>query len=225
MDIAFSHLFWKQSICISVITLIYSHFSQAMASKQKKVKTKSVPLSIKDRIINYWREKSPILRFALSFIVLMVLFYIIYTIPMVEQMIILPVVHFQAEVSGNIINLLGYAASCEGTVISGNGVSLEVAKGCDGFETLVLFIIGIVLVPFAWRSKLYGMGIGVLALFVLNLVRIIGLFFVQKFYPASFESMHVHGGFVLFTIFTIMIWLVWVNWAIKRQKTIPYVVN
>ena len=32
------------------------------------------------------------------------------------------------------------------------GISLNVAKGCDGMEPLALFIIGVLLVPFAWRS-------------------------------------------------------------------------
>lgn len=165
-----------------------------------------------------WQDKSPILKYLLGFVLLLVLFYAVYISPFFETWFLMPVLNLQTAISSFFLNLIGQGTIAEGAMLGGPQASLNVAKGCDGMEAMALYLIGVLLMPFTWRSKGVGLLLGAGVLFVLNLIRIIGLYLAKVYWPSAFDTLHIHGGFALFTVVAILLWFAWAGWAIRKEK-------
>ena len=184
--------------------------------KGKRTKTRKEGPSFSLR--NIWRRQPIPLQFLLLFVLSLVAFYSIYGLSAFQQYVVLPATNIQVRLSSWILNILGQNTSIDQGVIYANEVALNVKAGCDGIEPTAFFIIGVLLVPLSWRTKLVGLSVGIVVLQLLNLIRIVGLFFAQAYWPSSFDILHLHGGFTLFFVLTIIIWMIWANWAIQTSK-------
>ncbi len=185
--------------------------------KSKGNATTAASFSLKD-LGKSWQDKSPVLKYLGGFVGLLAIFYAIYSSSFFETWILGPFLNVQTSISSVILNIFGMGTTADGSMLIGRLTSLNVAKGCDGMEASALFLIGVLLMPFTWRNKMAGLAAGVGVLFLLNIVRIIGLYFAKIYWPSAFETLHIHGGFALFTIVAILLWAGWAGWAMKREK-------
>jgi len=167
---------------------------------------------------NSWKRQSIPLKFLLVFVLSLIAFYSVYSLTAFQQYVVIPATNIQVRLSHWVLNIFGQNTWIDQGVIYANGVALNVKAGCDGIEPTAFFIIGVLLVPLSWRSKLVGLTVGIIVLQLLNLIRIIGLFFAKVYWPSSFDILHLHGGFTLFFVLTIIIWMIWANWAIQTSK-------
>lgn len=76
-------------------------------------------------------------------------------------------------------------------ILSGKA-DLEIVRGCDGAGVLFLLISAIVVFPSTWRHKLIGLAMGIALLYSLNLLRVIGLYYVIAYTPAYFLLIHTY---------------------------------
>lgn len=183
-------------------------------TKGNKKQNKGIVFSIKA----FWQRQSIPLKFLSVFALSLIAFYSLYGLPAVQQYVVIPATNIQVHLSSWILNILGQDTRIDQGVIYANEVALNVKAGCDGIEPTAFFIIGVLLVPLSWRSKLVGLAVGIIVLQLLNLIRIVGLFFAKVYWPSSFDVLHLHGGFTLFFVLTIIIWMIWANWAIQTSK-------
>jgi len=100
--------------------------------------------------------------------------------------------------------------SVEGTHISGPGISLEIAWGCEGIEGIFLVIAALAAYRMDRRAKLIGILTGVVFLYLLNIVRIMGLFYTVKYAPAVFDVMHMYVGQTFIIFFGVLFFAVWI---------------
>ncbi len=145
-----------------------------------------------------------------------ILFYVIYRVPWMEQHIFTPLVNFYAVVSGGFLSLIGFANDVSGDLISSSQFSVSIKKGCDAAEPMAIFIAGIVAFPALIRKKFIGLGIGLFILFLLNIVRIATLFIVGIHYPDLFESMHLAVWQVVFIFVAIVLWFLWLRFVVSK---------
>ncbi len=167
---------------------------------------------------NVLREKAPVIQFLLGFALFMLLFYLFYYSFIYKDYLSGPIEGFQARISSGILNLFGFDTQVSGDSISGSGFSVNIAKGCDGLEPLAMFVGGIFVFPMAFKFKWPGLLAGAIILFILNLVRIVGLYLSGIYWPGAFDFLHLHGGFIIFTIVAIFLWMSWANWAMRKQQ-------
>lgn len=191
-----------------------------MAAKRKTKNTAKAPAggNAWSAFAGGWGEKSPVLKYLGGFVLLLALFYALYVSPFFENWFLLPFLHVQTAMASFLLNLFGMGTTADGALLQGASISLNVAKGCDGMEASALFLIGVLLMPFSWRSKGAGLLMGAAVLFLLNLLRIVVLFLSKIYWPSAFEALHIHGGFALFTVVAILMWAGWAGWAIKKEK-------
>jgi len=169
---------------------------------------------------NWWAEKSPVLKFAVGFGLVMLLFYVFYFSSFYENVLLPATINFQAQIANGILNLFGYDTTVNGYNISSEEFAVSVKRGCDGIETAALLITGILIFPLPFKLKIPGFIAGLLVIFSLNLIRIVGLYLSGLYIPSFFDFLHLHGGFVIFTIASILVYIVWVQWAFKKQKAL-----
>lgn len=167
---------------------------------------------------SFWSQKSPVLKFLLGFAGCMAIFYLIYLSPFFVDNVVRPILHVEASISSFLLNLFGQNTTANADVISGEKFSISIKNGCDGLETLAIMLIGIIIFPITFRLKMPGILIGTLALMVLNLFRIVGLYIVGlNFSQGVFDFLHAQGGFVLFTALGVFLWILWANWALNKR--------
>ncbi len=199
-----------------------------MASKKKKRsksanakrsrKSSSPNTSFIQSVKNFWNQKSPVLKFLLGFAGCMVLFYFIYYSDFFVENIGNPLIQAQARAGSFLLNLIGHKTTTLNELIQGGSFSISVKKGCDGLEPLAILLSGILVFPIKFSLKLPGILWGTLALGLLNLVRIVGLYLVGLYFPGDFfDVLHEQGGFIIFTALSIFIWMFWANRAMVKN--------
>lgn len=124
-----------------------------------------------------------------------------------------------ADVSQAVLALLGYDAVAIGRVVLSPGVSgVEIANGCNGLSTIGLFIGFVLAYPGSTPRRLAFLPLGVLVVYLTNVVRIVVMVLVQMYWPAAFDPLHSFG---LTTIFYCAVFGLWVLWAHYGQPARP----
>ncbi len=67
---------------------------------------------------------------------------------------------------------------------------LNILNGCEGLETLFLLIAAFVAYPLRWKTRLMGMGLSVVLIYVANQARIILLWWTIQQHPSLFGMLH-----------------------------------
>ena len=165
-------------------------------------------------------RKNPALIFAGLVALQLVLFYLIYRMPWVEQAIFTPLVNFYALLGAKLLALMTFAISVSGDLISSAEFAVSIKKGCDAAEPMAIFIAGVVAFPAQLRDKWAGLAVGLAILFFLNIIRIATLFLVGVYFPDFFDSMHLAVWQVAFIIVAIVLWFLWLKYVSgKRGKS------
>jgi exosortase family protein XrtM len=103
----------------------------------------------------------------------------------------------------------GTTVQTQGHALIGSFGRLTVALGCEGTESILLLVAAVIAFPATWRNKLFGALLGSAILFVLNQVRIVGLFFVLQDRPQWFNALHGYlapTGIILAAAVYFFIW-------------------
>ena len=162
------------------------------------------------------RSRRPVLRFMTLFVVFVGVFYAVNLTPVFERHVWPWYLRVNARVSGNILCGLGEPVTVAGRRISSVRGGLSIERGCDALQPSALFIAAVLAFPASMRARLPGLLIGTLVLMVLNLVRIVSLYYVQVYWPGAFEIMHVEIWQALFIFLALLFWVFWARWATRR---------
>jgi exosortase H (IPTLxxWG-CTERM-specific) len=167
--------------------------------------------------ISSFYRRNPALIFAGLVALQLLLFYLIYRNPWIEQAIFTPLVNFYALLAGKVLAFMAFANSVSGDMISSSEFAVSIKKGCDAAEPMAIFIAGVVAFPALLKDKLAGLGVGLAILFFLNIIRIATLFIVGVYFPDFFESMHLAVWQVIFIVVAIVFWFLWLKYVTGKS--------
>jgi exosortase/archaeosortase family protein len=94
-----------------------------------------------------------------------------------------------ASVAGGVIGLLDHTAAARGTTIEGR-FPLQIVLDCSAADAQALFVAAVLAFPAGWRHKLIGALAGLVGLNLVNVVRIVGLYFIGIHWPGAFHVLH-----------------------------------
>ena len=86
---------------------------------------------------------------------------------------------------------------------------LEIGAACDGLVLFVLFAVFIMAFPGPVRRKLWFIPLGVLAIHVANLIRVVSLVILNFYSPESLAFNHDYTWTVLIYGFIFWLWYIW----------------
>jgi exosortase H (IPTLxxWG-CTERM-specific) len=147
--------------------------------------------------------------FLARFLVLLAALYFLVAWRPSNDHVIVPFTSGIAKVSGAILGVMGERITVTNTTISGGGFAVNIENGCNGIETAILFVSAVLAFPAPWRSRLLGAVAGLLAIQLINLVRVVSLFWIGRHHPALFQSSHTviwQSAVVLFGVVFFFIW-------------------
>lgn len=131
-----------------------------------------------------------------------------------------------AETVFAILRLFSPEVVREGSVIRhASGFAYEIYYRCTGILPVVCLAVAILAYPkYSPRRKLVGLGLGLPLLLLLNILRLLHLFFVGIYSPRFVDLAHSvlwESGIIAAVV---GFWLTWINWAAScedRPDSVP----
>jgi len=124
-----------------------------------------------------------------------------------------------ARVTGTLLNVLGHSTSVSGNTVATESFGISVVTACTGIFVLGLYLVAVIAYPCRWISKLLGVLLGIGGVFMLNLIRLISLFYVGMHMPQHFDAVHQLVWQSLMIAFVVLLWLFWVGrWTHAPHK-------
>jgi len=131
----------------------------------------------------------------------------------VHQAVILPFTALVASVSAGITTLFDSAVQAEGIIIRSlsNGAAVAIQPGCNGVEAMICLTAAIVAFTASWQSKIVGLVMGFMAIQLLNIVRIISLFYLLQWNKDWFEWAHIYLWQALIILDALIVFIIWIR--------------
>lgn len=170
--------------------------------------------------------KNPITRFLIYAVLLYAAWFLIYELWLhPRQSVDLFVIDITLKASKWILELMGY------TVFTGSdrlmGIDgfpgLWMGDNCNGLVLFALFSGFVIAYPGPVRKKLWYIPLGIIALEILNVIRVVALAIIQTHSLEMTQFNHTYTFTIIIYGFIFMLWMVWVNklsgHAIKNVKS------
>lgn len=151
------------------------------------------------------------IRFLVTFLVLLGAGFALVAWKPVNDGVIEPFTGGVARASTVLLNLLGQDVTLRGTVIQSPRFAVNIRNGCNGVETVLIFVSAVLAFPAPWRSRLLGLALGVLAIQAVNLVRVAALFLTGVYFPRFFDASHTLVWQSLVILFGVLLWIFWAS--------------
>jgi len=121
--------------------------------------------------------------------------------------------------AGSLLELMGFELSGANPLLGGlRTIGIGGSDGvwigdlCNGLTLFGLFTGFVLAFPGPWKTKLWYIPLGILLIHLANVVRVMALVVVERFYPESLDFNHTYT----FTILVYsLVFLLWYTWAKK----------
>lgn len=156
-----------------------------------------------------WRR--PDARFLFLFLMILGVSFTVVALRSVNDVFVVPYTVLIARASGAILRLLGESATVTGCVVSSPRFAVTIFNGCNGLITSLIFVSGVLAFPARWPAKLIGVAGGLFAIQLINMVRIVSLFYVGIFFPALFNDAHIYIWQSVVILAGVGLWIGWAH--------------
>lgn len=129
--------------------------------------------------------------FLLKFIVLLIVFEVPLLVPWIDQNIVRPLSAWIADAAGIILGALQQHVVLNGTVIASPCFSVNIQNGCNGLETVLFLLAAVLAFPARAAQKAIAVAAGIVLIQVINLVRVVTLYWLGCHKPEWFASFHL----------------------------------
>ena len=175
----------------------------------------------KNNLLKQWlRAKNPLIQFVIGFLLIMNLYYLLTTFNELHSLLFKPILVSTAFLGSKLLNLLGQHTFSVNSVIKSDVYSLEMGRGCDALEPMIIFTAAVVAFPISPKFKFLGIVFGCIAIFSLNFIRVITLFLIGLYFPDWFNFFHLDFWQVFFILLAICSWFIWLIWVIKMKRIV-----
>lgn len=158
-------------------------------------------------------------RFFAIFLVIQAVLFGIEMLNPVQAAVVQPWTGLLAKASAGIVHVIDPSVISYGRVLqsakTGFGVSIE--AGCNGVEATIVLVAAMLAFPSSWKMKLWGIGLGFIAVQAVNLIRVVSLFFLGQWNYQVFEFAHLYMWQALIMLDVLVVWLLWMRFVAKRE--------
>lgn len=160
---------------------------------------------------SFWQRNRREITFLVLFMVLLGGSFTLVSLNQVNDSVIVPFTAGIARMSGVVLDLLGQDVTMQGTIIRSPRFAVNIKNGCNGVEAMLIFLSAVLAFPAPWRSRLAGLALGILAIQVVNLIRVVALFLTGVYFPKLFDTSHTVIWQTVVILFGVLLWIFWAN--------------
>ena len=166
-----------------------------------------------------WQSNRREIMFLVIFAVLLGGGFTLISLNQVNDHVIEPFTAGIARVSGVVLDLIGQDVTMQGTIIRSPRFAVNIRNGCNGVEAMLIFLAAVLAFPAPWRSRIAGLVLGILAIQVVNLIRVVALFLTGAYFPKLFDTSHTVIWQTVVILFGVLLWIFWANrFAAPRRE-------
>jgi exosortase/archaeosortase family protein len=181
-----------------------------MPLPQKRVPKRA---AIRDRAApgfwsSWWTAKGPILHFTLRFAGFSALFFALSLIPWVAQGL-QHLLNLDARLASSLLNGLGESSHASQNHVVAPSFAIAVNPECSAGDMMALFSATLLAIPVPWMRRIAGIAAGILFIALLNMLRIVTVFWTGVHHPTFFTTLHEElwpGLLVLALLLLILGW-------------------
>lgn len=153
------------------------------------------------------------LRFFLLFILLLAVLFGLELTPWAQAWFVEPWTGTLASLASWLVTLFDGNVVAAGKVLRSttNGFAVSIEAGCNGVEATLVLLAAMLAFPAPWKHKVVGLVIGILAVQLLNILRVISLFYLGQWNYEVFEFSHLYVWQALIMLDVLVVWLIWVR--------------
>lgn len=155
-----------------------------------------------------------VLRFAATFLVLVFALRWLVSIGPIERFLHEPLCTFIAGLSGAILSPFG-DVTVAGNKLAFDGFWVQVVEACNGVLPTTIYLAAVFAFPTTWAARFWGAAIGIPAIFVVNLTRVVSLLVLGAYWPSVFEKVHIWVWQTLVVAIAMGVWIFWAEYFVR----------
>lgn len=123
-----------------------------------------------------------------------------------------------ATVCGAVLSLFSDHVTYAGKFVTYRGFSVEIIDECTGLLEMVIFLAAVISFSTTIKKKLIGIGLGIPAIYLFNIIRIIFLVVAGAHSQSIFDFMHLYFWQATLIIMIATVWIGWLTLVVYREK-------
>jgi len=167
------------------------------------------------------------LRFVMTFLLILIALFTVEMLNPVQEHVITPFTSLLAHLSAVLILPFDNSVIAYGKVLQfkDSGFAVSIEAGCNGVEATIVLIAAICAFPGSWRARLIAIGLGFLAIQVLNIVRIISLFYLGNWNLEYFSWIHLYLWPALIMLDVLVVFIFYLRYLSKQTQPLETAVG
>ena len=167
------------------------------------------------------------LRFVMTFLLILIALFTLEMLNPVQEHVITPFTSLLAHLSAVLILPFDNSVIAYGKVLQfkDSGFAVSIEAGCNGVEATIVLIAAICAFPASWRARLIAISLGFLAIQVLNIVRIISLFYLGNWNLEYFSWIHLYLWPALIMLDVLVVFIVYLRYLSKQTQPLETAVG
>ena len=139
----------------------------------------------------------------------------------VQAAVIHPFTTFLAWIAASVILPFDDTVISSGRVLrdSVSGFAVSIEAGCNGVEASIVLIAGVLAFPATWGQRLAAITLGFTAIQVLNVLRIVSLFYLGQWNLEIFEWTHLYFWPVLIMLDVLLVFAFYLRWLSRSEPS------
>jgi exosortase/archaeosortase family protein len=133
------------------------------------------------------------------------------TIHFLYDQMVVPFTRAIARLTHAILRAGGVQSWVSGVSVGIPGFAVEIKNNCNAIYEIGLYAAAVVAFPAPARRRLAGLLIGAGVLYLVNLLRILTLLAIGRYWPVGFQPAHLYVWQALFLAVVAACWLGWVS--------------
>ena len=170
------------------------------------------------RAVETWRN--PAYRFVILFLIYLFIAATLYP-PFTQHFpdIVYGMMTFTAEVECWILAIFADRVMCVENMVTFQGFPVRIIVECTGIYEVLIFGAAVLAFPTRWSKRWIGLLLGFPLLYVFNIVRIIVLILVGKYWASIFDFMHIYFWQATLILMITSVWLLWIFKVVRDDET------
>lgn len=155
-------------------------------------------------------------RIVCSFLVMLALFEVLYLL-FDQSEAVVTFSQATAHLTGLILSVLGETVRVDDASLYSPVLNMKIVSECTSITPTMVFIAAILSFPSSLSAKLNGLILGICALFLINLVRVVSLYYVGAHTPGHLEFVHVVVWQTVMVLLAIGLWSLWASRQVEPR--------
>ena len=98
------------------------------------------------------------------------------------------------------------------------GFAVRIIEECTGVFEVIIFVAAVLAFPTTWQKRAIGLGLGIPVLYFFNVLRILVLILVGRYWPEIFEFMHIYFWQATLILMITSVWLLWIFKVVRAGE-------